>query len=331
MAIRIGIVGYGNLGRGVECAVRQNADMTLAAVLTRRDPKTVTILTEGVPVVRQDDWADCVGAVDVMILCGGSATDLPAMTPAFAAHFNVVDSFDTHAKIPEHFAAVDAAAKAGGHVALISAGWDPGLFSLNRVYASAILPEGKHYTFWGRGVSQGHSDAIRRIDGVKDARQYTIPVAAAVAAARSGDNPELTACQMHTRECFVVAEDGVDAAGRRAIEEAIVTMPNYFADYDTTVHFITEEELQRDHAGIPHGGFVIRSGKTGWEDENTAVVEYGLTLDSNPEFTAGVLTACARAVHRFAQDGSVGCKSMLDVPPAYLSPLDPQTLRARML
>ncbi|WP_329887948.1 diaminopimelate dehydrogenase [Pseudoramibacter faecis] len=331
MAIRIGIVGYGNLGKGVECAVRQNADMTLAAVFTRRSPETVTILSGGVPVVRQDDWADYADAIDVMILCGGSATDLPAMTPAFAAHFNVVDSFDTHANIPDHFAAVNAAARAGNHVALISAGWDPGLFSLNRVYASSVLPEGKRYTFWGKGVSQGHSDAIRRIDGVKDARQYTIPVDAALAAARSGDNPELTTRQMHTRECFVVAEDGVDEAGRQAIEKAIVTMPNYFADYDTTVHFITEEELRRDHSGIPHGGFVIRSGKTGWEAENTAVVEYGLTLDSNPEFTAGVLVACARAVYRFAQDGAVGCKTMLDVPPAYLSPLDPQTLRARML
>ncbi len=331
MTIRIGIMGYGNLGKGVESAVRQNADMTLAAVLTRRNPKDVSILTEGVPVARQADWADYADAVDVMILCGGSATDLPAMTPDFAAHFNVVDSCDTHAKIPEHFAAVDTAAKAGGHVALISAGWDPGLFSLNRVYASSILPEGKNYTFWGKGVSQGHSDAIRRIDGVKDARQYTIPVEAALAAARSGDNPALTTRQMHTRECFVVAEDGVDEAGRQAIKEAIVTMPNYFADYDTTVHFITEEALQRDHSGIPHGGFVIRSGKTGWENQNTAVVEYGLTLDSNPEFTAGVLAACARAVHRFAQDGSVGCKSMLDVPPAYLSPLSGEALRAQML
>ena len=313
--IRIGILGYGNLGRGVECAVRQNADMELAAVFTRRDPSGVSILTPDVPVLSADvlpEWKDC---LDVLILCGGSATDLPEQTPRCASLFNVVDSFDTHARIPEHFAAVDKAAKESGHTALISCGWDPGLFSLNRVYAHAVLPDGAGYTFWGKGVSQGHSDAIRRIKGVKDARQYTIPVESALEAVRAGKAPELTTREKHTRECFVVAEEGADLA---RIENEIKTMPNYFADYDTTVHFISEEELLRDHAGIPHGGFVLRSGKTGWNGENTHVIEYSLRLDSNPEFTSSVIVAYARAVARLAAQGQAGCKTVFDVPPALL-------------
>jgi diaminopimelate dehydrogenase len=313
--IRIGILGYGNLGRGVECAVRQNADMELAAVFTRRDPSGVSILTPGVPVLSADvlpEWKD---RLDVLILCGGSATDLPEQTPRCASLFNVVDSFDTHARIPEHFAAVDKAAKESGHTALISCGWDPGLFSLNRVYAHAVLPDGAGYTFWGKGVSQGHSDAIRRIKGVKDARQYTIPVESALEAVRAGKAPELTTREKHTRECFVVAEEGADLA---RIENEIKTMPNYFADYDTTVHFISEEELLRDHAGIPHGGFVLRSGKTGWNGENTHVIEYSLRLDSNPEFTSSVIVAYARAVARLAAQGQAGCKTVFDVPPALL-------------
>ena len=313
--IRIGILGYGNLGRGVECAVRQNGDMELAAVFTRRDPSGVSILTPDVPVLSADvlpEWKDC---LDVLILCGGSATDLPEQTPRCASLFNVVDSFDTHARIPEHFAAVDKAAKESGHTALISCGWDPGLFSLNRVYAHAVLPDGAGYTFWGKGVSQGHSDAIRRIKGVKDARQYTIPVESALEAVRAGKAPELTTREKHTRECFVVAEEGADLA---RIENEIKTMPNYFADYDTTVHFISEEELLRDHAGIPHGGFVLRSGRTGWNGENTHVIEYSLRLDSNPEFTSSVIIAYARAVARLAAQGQAGCKTVFDVPPALL-------------
>lgn len=326
--IKIGILGYGNLGRGVECAIRQNPDMELVAIFTRRPPETLTILTEGVPVRSVEDAPAFEDTIDVMILCGGSATDLPQQTPDFAGRFNVVDSFDTHAKIPEHFAAVDEAATEAGHVALISAGWDPGLFSLNRVYGNAILPVGQDYTFWGKGVSQGHSDAIRRIEGVVDARQYTIPVDAALEAVRSGVNPELSTREKHTRECFVVARDGADQA---AIEAEIVGMPNYFADYDTTVHFISAEELARDHQGIPHGGFVIRSGATGWENEHKAVVEYSLKLDSNPEFTACVLVACARAVARFAAQGAKGAKTIFDVPPAYLCAGDGADLRKILL
>lgn len=328
MAIKIGILGYGNLGRGVECAIKHNPDMELAAVFTRRDPKTVKILTENVPVYSADQAAQMKDSIDVLILCGGSATDLPQQTPEYARYFNVVDSFDTHARIPEHFEAVDKAAKDSGHVGLISVGWDPGMFSLNRLYANAILPGGRDYTFWGKGVSQGHSDAIRRIPGVKDARQYTIPVEEALSAVRSGVNPELTTRQKHTRECFVVAEEGADLA---AIEKEIVTMPNYFADYDTTVHFISQEELDRDHSGIPHGGFVIRAGKTGWSDENSHVIEYSLKLDSNPEFTASVIAAYARAAYRLNQEGQKGCKTVFDIAPAYLSPESGQELRKRLL
>ena len=328
MSIRIGIAGYGNLGRGIECAVKQNPDMELKAVFTRRDPASVSILTAGVPVYPMEKAAEMENEIDVLILCGGSATDLPVQTPALAAHFNVVDSFDTHAKIPEHFEAVNAAAKAAGKVAVISAGWDPGMFSLNRLYANAILPDGKDYTFWGKGVSQGHSDAIRRIEGVKDARQYTIPVESALEAVRAGKNPELTIREKHTRLCYVVAEEGADLA---RIENEIKTMPNYFSDYDTTVHFISQEELNRDHAGLPHGGFVIRSGKTGWDNENSHVIEYSLKLDSNPAFTSSVLVAYARAAYRMAKEGQKGCKTVFDIAPAYLSALDGQTLRRTML
>lgn len=328
MSTRIGIIGYGNLGRGVECAVKAADDMELVAVFTRRDPKSVTIQTENVPVCNVADVEQWKDKIDVMILCGGSATDLPVQTPQFAKMFNVIDSFDTHAKIPEHFAAVDAAAKAAGTVALISVGWDPGMFSLNRVYANAILPDGKDYTFWGKGVSQGHSDAIRRIKGVKDAKQYTIPVEAALEAVRSGSNPELSTREKHTRECFVVLEDGADAA---AVEKEIKTMPNYFADYDTTVHFISEEELKRDHSGMAHGGFVIRSGKTGMNKEHNHIIEYSLKLDSNPEFTTSVLVAYARAAHRLAKEGQCGCKTVLDIPPAYLSEKSGEELRASLL
>ena len=326
--IRIGIMGYGNLGRGVEYAVAQNPDMQLAAVFTRRAPASIRTVTPDVPVLAADKAAEMQDKIDVMILCGGSATDLPKQTPALTRLFNVVDSFDTHARIPEHFAAVDAAAKEAGTLALISAGWDPGLFSLNRVYAGAVLPQGETYTFWGKGVSQGHSDAIRRIEGVQDARQYTVPVESALEAVRSGAQPALTTRQKHTRECFVVAKPGADTA---RIEKEIKEMPNYFADYDTTVHFISEEELLRDHAGLPHGGMVIRSGKTGKDGANTHVIEYKLTLDSNPEFTSSILVACARAVWRMHEDGQRGCKTILDVPPALLSPLSGEELRATML
>lgn len=328
MRIRVGIMGYGNLGRGVECALRQNSDMELVAVFTRRDPKTVQILTSDVPVYGADKLAEMQGRIDVVILCGGSATDLPVQTPQLAKLFNVVDSFDTHARIPEHFQAVDEAAGQGGHIALISVGWDPGMFSLNRLYADAVLPQGATYTFWGKGVSQGHSDAIRRIPGVKDARQYTIPVESALEAVRSGQMPELTTRQKHLRECFVVLEEGADAG---KIEQEIKTMPNYFADYDTTVHFISEEELRKNHSGIPHGGFVIRSGKTGWEGENTHIVEYRLKLDSNPEFTSSILVAYARAACRMNREGQTGCKTVFDVPPAYLSNKDSDTLRREFL
>ena len=326
--IRVGIMGYGNLGRGIECAIKQNPDMELAAVFTRRNPDSVKILTEGVTVYPADEAKSMADKIDVLILCGGSATDLPVQTPEYAKYFNVVDSFDTHARIPEHFANVDKAAKESGKIAVISAGWDPGMFSLNRVYANAILPDGKDYTFWGRGVSQGHSDAIRRIAGVKDARQYTVPVPAALEAVRSGETPELTTRQKHTRECYVAAEDGADKA---KIEEEIVTMPNYFADYDTTVHFITDEEMKRDHSALPHGGLVIRSGKTGWSLENNHLIEYSLKLDSNPEFTASVITACARAAFRMKQEGMSGCKTILDIPPAYLSSMSGEELRKNLL
>ena len=317
--MKIGILGYGNLGRGVECAIKQNPDMELAAVFTRRAPETVSILTEGAAVCSVDDVEQWKDKIDVMILCGGSATDLPEQTPKYAKMFNVVDSFDTHARIPEHFENVDKSAKESGHVGIISVGWDPGMFSLNRMYANAILPEGRDYTFWGKGVSQGHSDAIRRVEGVKDGKQYTIPVEAALEAVRNGENPELTTRQKHTRECFVVLEDGADAA---KVEETIKNMPNYFSDYDTTVHFISEEELKANHSGIPHGGFVIRSGKTGWNQENSHVIEYSLKLDSNPEFTSCVIVAYARAAYRLYKEGQSGCKTVFDIAPAYLSAKD---------
>lgn len=325
--MRIAVYGYGNLGRGVECAVRQNADMELVGVFTRRDPDTVATLT-GAPVYAAERVLDFQDKIDVLILCGGSATDLPEMTPMLAKHFHVVDSFDTHAKIPAHFAAVDQAAAGSGHMALIAAGWDPGLFSLNRLYASAILPQGQDYTFWGRGVSQGHSDAIRRIEGVQDARQYTVPVEAAVAAVRRGNNPVLTTRQKHTRECFVVAKEGADKA---RIERQIKEMPNYFADYDTTVTFISQEQLDAEHQGLPHGGCVIRTGVTGLAGEHKHCVEYRLTLDSNPEFTASVLVAYARAVYRRAQRGESGCITVFDVAPAELSAMTAEQLREKML
>ena len=328
MTIKIGILGYGNLGKGVECAVKHNPDMELAAVFTRRDKASLKVLTPGVKVCSVQEAESMKDEIDVMILCGGSATDLPVQTPELAKNFHVVDSFDTHARIPEHFEAVDAAAKESGHVGIISVGWDPGMFSLNRLYGSAVLPEGKDYTFWGRGVSQGHSDAIRRVEGVKDARQYTVPVEAALQAVRNGENPELTTRQKHTRECFVVAEEGADL---KRIEEEIVTMPNYFADYDTTVHFISEEELMRDHKGIPHGGSVICTGKTGWENEHSHVIEYSLKLDSNPEFTASVIAAYARAAYRLGKEGVTGCKTVFDIAPAYLSSMSGEELRKHLL
>ena len=328
MSVKIGILGYGNLGRGVECAVKQNDDMELVAVFTRRNPEDVKILTETAVVCNVADVEDWKDKIDVMIICGGSATDLPKQTPVYAKMFNVIDSFDTHARIPEHFANVDAAAKEGGHVGIISVGWDPGMFSLNRLYANAILPDGNDYTFWGKGVSQGHSDAIRRVEGVKDGKQYTIPVEAALKAVRNGENPELTTRQKHTRECFVVLEEGADAA---KVEEEIKTMPNYFSDYDTTVHFISEEELKANHSGIPHGGFVLRSGKTGWNGENKHLIEYSLKLDSNPEFTSSVLIAYARAAYRLASEGQSGCKTVFDIAPAYLSAKSGEELRKHML
>ena len=326
--IRIGIVGYGNLAKGVESAIPQNQDMELKAVFTRRNPESVKIRSANVPVVSTEDILSWKGQIDVLILCAGSATDLPAMTPQLAAHFNVIDSFDTHARIPEHFADVDAAAKKAGTLGVISAGWDPGLFSLNRLYASAVLPEGETYTFWGKGVSQGHSDAIRRIPGVIDARQYTIPVPEALERVRKGENPVLSTREKHTRLCYVVAEEGADQA---AIETAIKTMPNYFADYDTTVNFISMEEMKRDHAGLPHGGSVIRSGVTGWDKENHQTIEYQLNLQSNPQFTASVLVACARAAARLHARGEVGCRSLFDIAPADLSPLSREELLKKLL
>ena len=325
--IRIAILGYGNLGRGIECAVRQNEDMELVAVFTRRDPSSV-VTVSGAPVYSAGQLLQKKEEIDVLMLCGGSATDLPWQTPEYAGYFNVVDSFDTHAKIPQHFATVDQAAKEGGKVAMISVGWDPGMFSLNRLYANAILQDGSDYTFWGKGISQGHSDAIRRISGVKDAKQYTIPVESALASVRACENPDLTTRQKHTRECFVVAEEGADKA---KIEQEIKSMPNYFADYDTTVHFISQEELLRDHAGIPHGGMVLRTGKTGINGENNHVIEYRLKLDSNPEFTACVLTAYARAAYRMNREGITGCKTVFDVAPAYLSAMSPEEMRAHLL
>ena len=327
MAIRIGIFGYGNLGRGVENAIRQNTDMELVAVFTRRDPQTVKTVGD-VCVLPTDKALEMKDRIDVMILCGGSAKDLPVQTPELAKHFHVVDSFDTHARIPEHFSCVDASAKEGGRVAVISVGWDPGMFSLNRLYANAILPEGMDYTFWGKGVSQGHSDAIRRIDGVLDAKQYTIPVEEALRAVRAGENPTLTAREKHLRECFVVAKEGADKA---RIEREICEMPHYFAEYDTIVHFVSLEELKREHGGIPHGGTVIRCGSTGVAGENRHVIEYSLKLDSNPEFTASVLVAYARAAYRMSLEGQCGCKTVLDIPPAYLSACDADELRRRLL
>ena len=326
--IRIGVMGYGNLGRGVELAVGQNPDLELAAFFTRRDPKTLKTLSPHVPVYHVDDAIAHKDEIDVLIICGGSATDLPKQTPQYAKYFNVVDSFDTHAKIPEHFAACDAAAKEAGHIAFISIGWDPGMFSLQRLLGNCILPDGSDYTFWGKGVSQGHSDAIRRIEGVLDAKQYTIPVEAALNAARSGENPQLTTREKHTRECFVVAAEGADL---KEIERQIVTMPNYFADYDTTVHFISMEEMKRDHSGIPHGGYVIRTGTTGVNGETKQKLEYSLQLGSNPEFTSSVIVAYARAAARMAREGMTGCKTVFDVPPAYLSPRSAEDLRKHLL
>ena len=328
MSIRIGIMGYGNLGRGIECAIKQNPDMELVAVFTRRDPKTVNILHEGVKIYHVDDAIKMKDQIDVLILCGGSATDLPKQTKEYAQYFNVVDSFDTHARIPEHFDAVNEVALKNNKVAMISVGWDPGMFSLNRLYANAILPQGCDYTFWGKGVSQGHSDAIRRVEGVANGKQYTVPVEEALERVRAGENPVLTTREKHTRECYVVAEEGADKA---RIEEEIKNMPNYFADYDTTVHFITEEELEANHSGIPHGGFVIRSGKTGWNEENNHIIEYKLKLDSNPEFTASVLVAYARATYRMSKEGMKGCKTVFDVAPAYLSPVCGEELRKHLL
>ena len=325
--MKIAIYGYGNLGRGVELAIRQNPDTELFGVFTRRDPKTVKTLT-GAPVYAAQDAESYAADIDVMIICGGSASDLPEMTPMLAKTFNVVDSFDTHARVPEHFANVDKAALDNNHTAIISAGWDPGLFSLARLYMNTVLPDGKDYTFWGRGVSQGHSDAIRRITGVKDARQYTVPVEDALAKVRAGENPELSTREKHTRECYVVAEEGADKA---LIEKQIKEMPNYFADYDTTVTFITEEEMKRDHSELPHGGQVIRCGETGMDGAHKHVMEFSLKLDSNPEFTASVLVACARAVARMNARQIFGCKTLFDVPPADLSPIDPEVIRKKLL
>ncbi len=328
MAIRIGILGYGNLARGIEAGITHNSDMELVAVFTRRDPSSLQIKTDGVPVVSVNDIQSYKDKIDVLMLCGGSATDLPKQTVEYAKDFNVIDSFDTHAKIPEHFAAVNEQALANQKVAIISCGWDPGMFSINRLYSNCILPDGKDYTFWGKGVSQGHSDAIRRVPGVKNGKQYTIPVDAALEAVRSGSNPELTTRQKHTRECFVVAEEGAD---KDLITKTIKEMPNYFSDYDTTVHFISEEEFARDHSGMAHGGFVFRTGTTGWNNENKHVIEYSLKLDSNPEFTASVLLAYARAASRLAAKGDFGCKTVFDIAPALLSPLSGEEIRAHLL
>jgi len=326
--MRLGIVGYGNLGRGVESAIAQNSDMELVAVFTRRAPEDLKINSKAAKVLHISELENWKNKIDVLILCGGSAKDLPTQTPECARLFNVIDSFDTHARIPEHFENVDKAAKEGNNVAIISVGWDPGLFSLNRLYAGAILPEGNDYTFWGRGVSQGHSDAIRRIEGVKNAKQYTVPVEKALTSVKNCENPTLTTREKHTRECYVVLEDGADA---KRVEQEIVNMPNYFADYDTTVHFISEEELLEKHSGIPHGGFVLRSGVTGMNKEHKHLIEYSLKLDSNPEFTASVIVAYARAAYRMSQEGIHGCKTVFDVPPAYLSPLSAEELRKNLL
>ncbi len=327
MTIKIGIAGYGNLGRGVECAVMQNPDMSLYGVFSRRNPETVKTLT-GAPVYSMDDILSHKGKIDVLIICGGSATDLPEQTPYLAKHFNVIDSFDNHANIPRHFANVDASAKEGSTLSMISVGWDPGMFSVNRLYAEAILPEGKDYTFWGKGVSQGHSDAVRRIEGVIDARQYTIPVESALNGARSGENPDLSTRDKHEREVFVVAEEGADKV---RIENEIKTMPNYFEPYNTTVHFITMDEMKKNHASLPHGGFVIRSGKTGLSKENNQIIEYSLKLDSNPEFTSSVLVCYARAVYRMRNEGMTGCKTVFDVAPSYLSPKTREEIIAHLL
>lgn len=328
MSIRIGILGYGNLGRGVECAIKQNPDMELVAVFTRRQPQDLDILTKEAKILNVAEIEKFTDEIDVLILCGGSATDLPRQTKEYAKYFNVIDSFDTHANIPAHFEAVEKAAKESGKIAIISVGWDPGMFSLNRLYANAILTEGKDYTFWGKGVSQGHSDAIRRVEGVLDAKQYTIPLEEALKSVRNGENPELSIRQKHIRECFVVAKEG---ANLEKIEEEIKNMPNYFFDYDTTVHFITEEELKKNHSGIPHGGFVIRSGNTGWNKENKHIIEYSLKLDSNPEFTSAVLVAYARAAYRLSKEGNSGCKTVFDIAPAYLSIKTGEELRKEML
>ncbi|MFA7637521.1 MAG: diaminopimelate dehydrogenase [Monoglobales bacterium] len=327
MKIKVGIAGYGNLGKGVESALASSNDMQAVALFTRRNPESVKPRTD-IPVYSMEKAAEMADEIDVMILCGGSANDLPVQTPEMARYFNVVDSFDTHAKIPEHFENVDAASKRSGKLSIISAGWDPGLFSLNRLLGQAVLPQGKDYTFWGKGVSQGHSDAVRRIEGVKDARQYTIPAISALNSVRAGENPELSTRQKHTRECFVVAEEG---ASLEAIENSIKTMPNYFADYDTTVHFITQEELDRDHKGIPHGGMVFRTGKTGNNNENSHIIEYRLTLDSNPEFTSSVLVAYARAAYRLNKEGQSGCKTVFDIAPSYLHPASPEEQRKNLL
>ena len=328
MSIRIGILGYGNLGKGVEYAIAQNDDLSLKAVFTRRDPSTVKIMTKDVPVYSVNDAAAHASEIDVLILCGGSANDLPVQTPEFAKLFNVVDRFDTHARIPEHFANVDKAAKEAGKIGIISIGWDPGLFSLIRMYGNAVLPEGNDYTFWGKGVSQGHSDAIRRVKGVKNGKQYTIPVESALERVRSGENPTLTTREKHTRECFVVPEEGADLA---QIEKDIKTMPNYFSDYDTTVHFITEEELIKNHSGIPHGGFVIRTGTTGENNQTKHTIEFNLKLGSNPEFTSSVLCAFARAAYRLNAEGVTGCKTIFDIAPAYLCKQSPDELRSHLL
>lgn len=326
--MNIGILGHGNLGRGVEYAAAQNKDMSVVGIFTRRNPADVTPVISGTPVYSVDRIAEFKDKIDVLIICGGSATDLPQQTPQYAEMFNVIDSFDTHANIPVHFDNVDKAAKKGGKTAVISVGWDPGMFSLNRLYANAILTDGKDYTFWGKGVSQGHSDAVRRVEGVADAKQYTVPVQSALDAVRGGENPELTTRQKHTRECFVVAEDGAD---KTEIERKIKTMPNYFSDYDTTVNFIDEEEMKKNHSGIPHGGFVIRSGKTGAGGEHKHIIEYNIRLDSNPEFTACVLVAYARAAYRLNKEGAVGCKTVFDIAPAYLSALSGEEIRKNLL
>lgn len=326
--IRIGILGYGNLGRGIEIAVKDAPDMELVCVFTRRDPKSVSILTADVPVENVSNIENYKDKIDVLVLCGGSATDLPVQTPQYAKLFNVIDSFDTHARIPEHFDNVDKAAQDSNHIAIISCGWDPGMFSLNRAYANAILPDGNDYTFWGKGVSQGHSDAVRRIAGVKNAKQYTVPVESALEAVRNCENPVLTTRQKHTREVFVVLEEGADAA---KVENEIKTMPNYFADYDTTVNFISEEEFNANHTGMAHGGFVFRTGKTGINKEHNHVIEYNIKLDSNPEFTTSVIAAYARAAYKLAQEGQKGCKTVLDIAPSYLSAMSPAELRAKLL